>query len=618
MGAASLRIPPGPPLTETDSSTDLKQRFQALRYRLRLDPGAPNTFGSEGSFDPPIGAHWAPGEGIRGYYIDFKLKPESAEWPPFWLGPVEGQFHVATAQWGLGAYERYLDGEGEVWLELARKAAEHMLEVQQAGGPRDGGWLHRVAMPHTFHLEIPWLSAMVQGEGASLLTRLHLETGEERFADGALRALKTMELPVADGGTLAEFEGQPFLEEYPTEVPSCVLNGGIFAIWGFYDVGRGLDDSAAMESFERTTSGLAALASRFDTGYWSRYDLYPHPIANVATPAYHLLHIRQLTALNDLSPRPQLGPLIERFEAYRGKRANHLRATAEKVAFRIRVPRNPLLAKRLLRREQKAPAASKSRGSDVLVLCYHAVSQTWPADLSIAPQLLAEQLRYLTGKGYRGVTFSEAVAGGTGGKLVAVTFDDGYRSVLELALPILQGLGIPGTLFVPTDYIGSEEPMSWPGIEQWTGGPHERELIPMSWPEVEQLRDAGWEIGSHTRSHPKLTQISPVQLTVELADSRRRCAEMLGECAAIAYPYGDHDDTVVAATGAAGYTAAATLPDDVPPPTPLAWPRIGIYNNDDMRAFRLKVSPAVRRARGSAAWPLVAGSLRSLKRRMSG
>ena len=104
-------------------------------------------------------------------------------------------------------------------------------------------------MPHTFRLDPPWLSAMAQGEGASLLTRLHLETGEERYAEAALLALKTMELAVPAGGTLAEFEGQPFLEEYPTEIPSCVLNGAIFAIWGLDDVGRGLNDAAAMEVF---------------------------------------------------------------------------------------------------------------------------------------------------------------------------------------------------------------------------------------------------------------------------------------------------------------------------------------------------------------------------------
>ncbi len=602
-------------MTETGTSIDLKKHFRALRYRLRLAPGTPNTFGSESSFNPPIGRNWSPGEQVHGYYIDFTLKPVSAEWPPVWLEPLERQLHVATAQWGLGAYERFLDGEGEAWLEAARKAGDHLLEIQERGGSRDGGWLHRAPMPHTFRLDPPWLSAMAQGEGASLLTRLHLQTGEERYAEAALRALKTMELPVAAGGTLAEFEGQPFLEEYPTEIPSCVLNGTIFAIWGLHDVGRGLGDAAAMDSFERTTTALAALISRFDAGYWSRYDLYPHLKPNIASPAYHLLHIRQLTALDRLSPRPQFQPVIDRFEAYRDSKANRRRAVAAKVVFRLGNPRNQLLAHRLPRRPQAS--APRTRGSDVLVLCYHAVSSTWPADISITARQLTEQLHYLSRKGYRGVTFSEAVAG-IEGKLVAVTFDDGYRSVLELALPILQSFGIPGTLFVPTDYIGSEAPMSWPGIEQWLKGEHERELVPMSWQEVERLRDAGWEIGSHTKSHPKLTQLSDEQLKVELDGSRRKCEEVLGACNSIAYPYGDHDDRVIAATAAAGYSVAATLPGDMPPPAPLAWPRIGLYQNDDMRLFRLKVSPTLRRARGSAAWPLAAGKLRRLKKRVAG
>ncbi len=587
-----------------------------MRYRLRLDPGAPNTFGSEGSFNIQIGNNWGPDQPIRGYYIDFSLKPESAEWPPYWLEPRERQFHVATAQWGLGAYERFLDGEGEVWLGAARRAGDHLLDIQQRGGNLDGGWVHLIPMPHTFRLDPPWLSAMAQGEGASLLTRLHLETGEERYAEAALLALKTMELAVPAGGTLAEFEGQPFLEEYPTEIPSCVLNGAIFAIWGLYDVGRGLNDAAAMESFERLTTAMAALISRFDTGYWSRYDLYPHPLTNVATPAYHLLHIRQLSALQRLSPRPQFPPVIERFDAYRGVAAKRRRAVAAKVAFRLRVPRNHLLAHRLLRRP--GARAPTTKGSDLLVLCYHAVSPSWPADLSITPQRLGEQLAYLSQKGYRGVTFSEAVAAGEApGRLVAITFDDGYRSVAELARPILEGFGMPGTLFLATDYIGAEAPMSWPGIEQWLGGEHERELIPISWAEAEGLREAGWEIGSHTRSHPKLTQVSAEQLQAELEGSRGKCERELGDCAALAYPYGDHNRAVIDAAAAAGYSAAATLPDEMPSPAPLAWPRIGIYQNDDIRSFRLKVSPTLRRARGSAAWPVAAGTLRRLKKRLA-
>lgn len=598
-------------MTDPKPSADLKRRVKTLRYRLRLGPGAPNTFGSEASFNPPIGHNWAPGAPVRGYYIDFRLKPEGPQWPPLWMEPPEGQFGVTYAQWGLGAYERYLDGEGEEWLAAARAAADHILDRLVDGGSLDGAWQHLVAMPHTFRLDPPWLSAMAQGECASLLIRVHLETGEERYADGARRALKTLRLPVAAGGTLADVDGLPFLEEYPTAIPSAVLNGAIFAIWGLHDVGRGLGDGDAMAFFESTTSALAELMPRYDSGYWSRYDLYPHPLPNLATPAYHLLHINQLTALNQLAPRPRLAAAAGRFEEYRGSDAKRRRATAEKVAFRLVVPRNRFLAHRM-----PTPSA-KTGPSDALVLCYHAVSETWPADLSIAPDRLRAHLQHLAGKGYRGVTFSGLVSGAPTGKVVAVTFDDGYRSVVDLAAPILAELGWPGTLFVPTDHIGSEQPMAWPGIEQWLGTEHEHELMPMGWDEVRKLRDGGWEIGSHTCTHPKLTQIPAERLERELAESRRICAEELGACESIAYPYGDHDAGVIAVTAAAGYAAAATLPDGAPRPAPLAWPRIGIYNSDDLRAFRPKVSPAIRRARGSAAWPLAANGLRAVKRRVA-
>ena len=57
-----------------------------------------------------------------------------------------------------------------------------------------------------------------------------------------------------------------------------------------------------------------------------------------------------------------------------------------------------------------------------------------------------------------------------GGKTVVVTFDDAYLSVLELARPILDRLGLPATVFVPTDWPARDEPMRWPGIDQWMGG----------------------------------------------------------------------------------------------------------------------------------------------------
>ena len=131
--------------------------------------------------------------------------------------------------------------------------------------------------------------------------------------------------------------------------------------------------------------------------------------------------------------------------------------------------------------------------SDVVVLCYHAVSPDWPAQLSVTPERFEHQLRELVGRGYRGATFTEAVTSPPHPRTLAVTFDDGMRSVLERARPVLGRLGLPATVFVPTDLVGSEGPMSWRGIEQWVDGEHGRELVPLDVARAERL--AGRRLG---------------------------------------------------------------------------------------------------------------------------
>src|SRR5438105_523916 len=112
---------------------------------------------------------------------------------------------------------------------------------------------------------------------------------------------------------------------------------------------------------------------------------------------------------------------------------------------------------------------------DVLVLCYHATSEDWPAALSVTPERLERQLRLLVGHGYRGSTLERAVFDPPHPRTLAVTFDDAYRSVLTTAKPILDALGLPASVFVPTRFPDTGEPMAWPGIDQWLDGPHRDE-----------------------------------------------------------------------------------------------------------------------------------------------
>jgi peptidoglycan/xylan/chitin deacetylase (PgdA/CDA1 family) len=242
---------------------------------------------------------------------------------------------------------------------------------------------------------------------------------------------------------------------------------------------------------------------------------------------------------------------------------------------------------------------------DVLVLCYHAISERFPAALSVKPDAFERQLAILKRAGYRGATFADAVRA-TSGRVVAITFDDAYLSELTLAKPLLDAVGYPATVYAPTAYLDTpERPLKWDGIEQWHGGEHERELLPMSWDQLGELAEAGWEIGSHTRTHPHLDRVEDdTELRDELVESKATVEQRLGrDCTTLAYPYGEYDERVIAAAGAAGYAAAGTLPARLHPARPLAWPRVGIYRGDDERRFRLKVSRVMRKLRGSRLWP---------------
>ena len=103
----------------------------------------------------------------------------------------------------------------------------------------------------------------------------------------------------------------------------------------------------------------------------------------------------------------------------------------------------------------------------MLVLCYHALSDRWPAALSTTPERFEQQLQHLLGRGYEPATFTSAVKDPPASRTLAVTFDDAYRSVLELAYPIMDRLGIPGRCSRPR--IGSAATSRWPGTGSTNG-----------------------------------------------------------------------------------------------------------------------------------------------------
>jgi heparosan-N-sulfate-glucuronate 5-epimerase len=296
-------------------------------------------------YQQPVGQHLRIDE-LAGYYVDLRLKAVTPSWPPSWFESEEKEPFIYTAQWGLGAYERYLAGDGEAWRDAAVDAARHLVERQEKDGAQAGAWVHQYGLDHTFDVGQRWISAMAQGEAASLLVRAYAASGEDLFAEAALLALRPMGIPLSEGGVRADLGGTFFLQEYPTDPPSHVLNGGIFSLWGYRDVALGLGDADAQREFDEGLDSLARNLHRWDTGAWTRYDLYPFPITNLASSFYHLLHIDQLRAMQVIAPRPEFEDAIERWEGYRASRVRRLRAFAHKAVFRILIPRTPLLGKR--------------------------------------------------------------------------------------------------------------------------------------------------------------------------------------------------------------------------------------------------------------------------------
>ncbi|MDP3920509.1 MAG: polysaccharide deacetylase family protein [Candidatus Omnitrophota bacterium] len=190
------------------------------------------------------------------------------------------------------------------------------------------------------------------------------------------------------------------------------------------------------------------------------------------------------------------------------------------------------------------------------ILGYHAVGDGL-SDISLPAEKFRAQMDWLVRNGYQILTLKaywEIIAAGKTvmPRTVVLTFDDGYRSVLQYAAPILARYGLAGTVFIITDHVGKTNAYDKPFL----GIP---ELPLLDWDEIRQLKEMGWDIQSHTRQHYPLHGLGPELLRQELTESKRVLEEMLGEpCEYFCYPYGAWDEAATEAVSDAGYNAAVT------------------------------------------------------------
>lgn len=184
----------------------------------------------------------------------------------------------------------------------------------------------------------------------------------------------------------------------------------------------------------------------------------------------------------------------------------------------------------------------------VIILTYHSIEakpekKEGPTQLHyrITPDTFEKQMQYLKENGYTPITFNALVQHfATGSTLpekpIVLTFDDGWKDQSMYAVPILKKFGFTGTFFI---------------ITKLRAGKY------MSWDEVKNLHADGFEIASHTETHPKLPLLDDGKLVEEIVGSKKILEEQLGSTiTTLAYPYYLHDARVMKAVQDAGYLGA--------------------------------------------------------------
>ncbi len=178
--------------------------------------------------------------------------------------------------------------------EAAERAARQ-LEPLLASGEAGAWWRG----PTATTMSSERASGIFQGVVLSSVLRLARGRPDPRTTRVLDAAFERLVAPVASGGALAEMAEGPILEEYPLGPPIHVLNGGVYALFGLYDLADTIGHRGAAELAPRIETTFARIMRRFDTPIgWSKYALAIADTAPLASVHYHQFHIQCLRVLH--------------------------------------------------------------------------------------------------------------------------------------------------------------------------------------------------------------------------------------------------------------------------------------------------------------------------------
>lgn len=225
------------------------------------------------------------------------------------------------------------------------------------------------------------------------------------------------------------------------------------------------------------------------------------------------------------------------------------------------------------------------------ILMYHQIGEPAPKGtpfrgLTVHPKAFRRQMNWLRRLGYRGLSMRDLMpylSGERQGKVVGITFDDGYQNVFDNALPILQSCGFTATNYFVVRQLGGSNVWDHPlGIPA---------SALMNSDTARRWHDAGMEVGSHTLEHPHLPALSPEIAQFQIRQSKQELEALIGRSVtAFCYPYGDESAAIRQMTRDAGYTNATTTarglarPDD----DPYGLPRVTVARSTHILRFLQK------------------------------
>ncbi|WP_397406443.1 polysaccharide deacetylase family protein [Polaromonas sp.] len=229
------------------------------------------------------------------------------------------------------------------------------------------------------------------------------------------------------------------------------------------------------------------------------------------------------------------------------------------------------------------------------ILVYHQISEAPPRgapfrSLYVSPSAFSRQMALLKLLGYQGLSMGALLPylrGEKTGKVVGITFDDGYRNNLSHALPVLQRQGFSSTCYAVSGLLGK--------TNEWDRSTGIAQVPLMTADELRLWVAGGQEVGSHTQSHVRLLQSDDPTALAEMIGDRSALEELLDTPVRhFCYPFGEYAPQHVAMARQAGFQTVTTTRrgrsaagNDL-----MELPRVPVVRSTSLPVFWLKVATA--------------------------